>query len=60
MKKHILLVLLSLLLGSQVAVAQDHVTNIRAVQNDKMVTITYDLNVRSDVSLFISIDDVQT
>ncbi len=60
MKKHTLLVLLSLLLGSQIAVAQDHVTNIRAVQNDKMVTITYDLNVRSDVRLFISIDDGQT
>ena len=60
MKKHILLVLLSLLLGSQFAMAQDHVTNIRAVQNDKMVTITYDLNVRSDVRLFISIDDGQT
>ena len=60
MKKHILLVLLSLLLGSQIALAQDHVTNIRAVQNDKMVTITYDLNVRSDVRLFISIDDGQT
>lgn len=37
--------------------AQDHVTNIHAVQNDKMVTITYDLNLRSDVRLFISIDD---
>lgn len=60
MKKHTLLVLLSILLGSQIAVAQDHVTNIRAVQNDKMVTITYDLNVRSDVRLFISIDDGQT
>ena len=60
MKKHTLLVLLSLLLGSQFAMAQDHVTNIRAVQNDKMVTITYDLNVRSDVRLFISIDDGQT
>ena len=60
MKKISLLVLLSLLLGSQVAMAQDHVTNIRAVQNDKMVTITYDLNVRSDVRLFISIDDGQT
>jgi hypothetical protein len=57
MKKHTLLVLLSLLLGSQFAMAQDHVTNIRAVQNDKMVTITYDLNVRSDVRLLISIDD---
>ncbi len=60
MKKFSLLVLLSLLLGSQIALAQDHVTNIRAVQNDKMVTITYDLNVRSDVRLFISIDDGQT
>ncbi len=60
MKMHILLVLLSLLLGSQMVMAQDHVTNIRAVQNDKMVTITYDLNVRSDVRLFISIDDGQT
>ncbi len=60
MKKHTLLVLLSLLLGSQIAVAQDHVTNIRAVQNDKMVTITYDLNARSEVRLFISIDDGQT
>ena len=37
--------------------AQDHVTNIRAVQEDKMVTITYDLKVRSDVRLLISIDD---
>lgn len=60
MKKLSLLVLLSLLLGSQIAVAQDHVTNIRAVQNDKMVTITYDLNVRSDVRLLISIDDGKT
>ena len=60
MKKLSLLVLLSLLLGSQVAMAQDHVTNIHAVQNDKMVTITYDLNLRSDVRLLISIDDGQT
>ena len=43
----------------QMAVAQEHVTNIRAKQNDKMVTITYDLNLRSDVRLFISIDDGQ-
>ena len=57
MKKHTLLVLLSLLLGSQIAVAQDHVTNIRAKQEDKIVTIRYDLNVRSDVKLLISIDD---
>ena len=38
---------------------QDNVTNIRAVQNDKMVTITYDLKTRSDVRLLISIDDGQ-
>lgn len=57
MRKPILFVLLSLFIGSQMAVAQDHVTNIRAVQNDKMVTITYDLNVRSDVRLLISLDD---
>jgi len=41
----------------QSLMAQEHVTNIRAVQNDKMVTISYDLNVRSDVRLLISIDD---
>ena len=56
MKKYTLL-LFGLLVITQMAVAQDHVTNIRAVQNDKMVTITYDLNVRSDVHLLISIDD---
>lgn len=56
MKKYTLL-LFGLLVITQMAVAQDHVTNIRAVQNDKMVTITYDLNVRSDVRLLISIDD---
>ena len=60
MKKHTVLVILGLFIGSQMAVAQDHVTNIRAKQNDKMVTITYDLNLRSDVRLFISIDDGQT
>lgn len=56
MKKYTLL-LFGLLVITQMAVAQDHVTNIRAVQIDKMVTITYDLNVRSDVRLLISIDD---
>ena len=60
MRKHTLLILLAFFVGSQIAVAQDHVTNIRAKQNDKMVTITYDLNLRSDVRLFISIDDGQT
>ena len=48
-----------LFMGLQMAVAQDHVTNIRAKQEDKMVTIKYDLNVRSDVKLLISIDDGQ-
>ena len=57
MKKHALLVLLCLFIGSQMAMAQDHVTNIRAKQEDKMVTIKYDLNVRSEVKLLISIDD---
>jgi hypothetical protein len=38
---------------------QDNVTNIRAVQNDKMVTITYDLKTKSNVRLLISIDDGQ-
>ena len=38
---------------------QDNVTNIRAVQNDKMVNITYDLKTRSEVRLLISIDDGQ-
>ena len=46
-----------LLIGVQSLMAQEHVTNIRAVQEDKMVTITYDLKVRSDVRLLISIDD---
>ena len=58
MKKYTLLVLACLLIGLQMAVAQqDNVTNIRAVQNDKMVTVTYDLKTRSDVRLLISIDD---
>lgn len=57
MRKHTILILLAFFVGSQMAVAQDHVTNIRAKQEDKMVTIRYDLNVRSDVKLLISIDD---
>ena len=43
----------------QTLMAQEHVTNIRAVQNDKMVNITYDLKTKSDVRLLISIDDGQ-
>ncbi len=60
MKKYTI-ILLGILVVSQMAIAQqDNVTNIRAVQNDKMVTITYDLNLRSDVRLFVSINDGQT
>lgn len=58
MKKHTLLLLSCFLFGVQIALAQqDNVTNIRAKQEDKMVTITYDLKTRSDVRLLISIDD---
>jgi len=57
MRKHTLFILLAFFVGSQMAIAQDHVTNIRAKQEDKMVIIKYDLNVRSEVKLFISIDD---
>jgi len=60
MKTRKLLATILLIIGTQTLMAQDHVTNIHAVQNDKMVTITYDLNLRSDVRLFISIDDGQT
>ena len=57
MKTKKLLMAALLLIGVQSLMAQEHVTNIRAVQEDKMVTITYDLKVRSDVRLLISIDD---
>ena len=46
-----------LMISAQALMAQDNVTNIRAKQQDKMVTITYDLKTRSDVRLLISIDD---
>ena len=46
-----------LLIGMQNLMAQDNVTNIRAKQEDKVVTIKYDLKVRSQVDLLISIDD---
>lgn len=57
MKTKRLLMAALLLIGVQSLMAQEHVTNIHAVQEDKMVTITYDLKVRSDVRLLISIDD---
>lgn len=57
MKTRKLVLAALILIGMQSLMAQEHVTNIRAVQEDKMVTITYDLSVRSDVRLLISIDD---
>ena len=57
MKTRRLLAAILMFLGAQTLMAQEHVTNIRAKQNDKMVTITYDLAVRSDVRLLVSIDD---
>ena len=57
MKTRRLILAVLLLIGVQSLMAQEHVTNIRAVQEDKMVTITYDLKVRSEVRLLISIDD---
>lgn len=46
-------------MGTQTLMAQDPVTNIRAKQEDKTVTIKYDLNVRSEVKLLISLDNGQ-
>ena len=59
MRKRNLFILLCLFVGMQLAVAQNPVTNIRASQEDKIVIIKYDLNVRSDVRLLISLDDGQ-
>ncbi len=48
-----------LFVGLQIAVAQEHVTNIRARQEDRTVIIKYDLKVRSEVKMLISLDDGQ-
>ena len=45
---------------STVAQAQENVTNIRASQQDKTVTIKYDLRVRSEVKMLVSLDDGAT
>ena len=60
MKTRNLLTAILLIIGVQTLMAQENVSNIRAVQNDKMVTITYDLKTKSDVRLLISIDDGQS
>ena len=57
MKTRTFLMAALLMIGVQSLMAQDNVTNIRAKQQDKMVTVTYDLKTRSDVRLLISIDD---
>lgn len=58
--KRIRLIATSLLIiGVRALMAQEHVTNIRAQQQDKMVTIKYDLSTRSEVKLFVSLDDGQ-
>lgn len=59
MKTRRMILVALLIIGAQTLMAQENVSNIRAVQNDKMVTITYDLKTKSDVHLFISIDDGQ-
>lgn len=59
MKTRRLIVAILLLMGAQTLMAQEHVTNIRAKQEDKMVTIKYDLSTRSEVKLLISVDDGQ-
>lgn len=59
MKTRRLIAAILLLMGAQTLMAQEHVTNIRAKQEDKMVTIKYDLSTRSEVKLLISVDDGQ-
>lgn len=59
MKTRRLIAAILLLMGVQTLMAQEHVTNIRAKQEDKMVTIKYDLSTRSEVKLLISVDDGQ-
>lgn len=60
MKTRILLVVACLMVGLQIANAQEHVYNIRATQQDKIVKIIYDLKTRSEVKMLISLDDGQT
>lgn len=59
MRTRLILTAVCLMIGLQVVMAQNHVTNIRATQEDKMVTIKYDLSTRSEVKLLISVDDGQ-
>ena len=52
-----IIILVLVLAISIVAKSQDHVTNIRIEQQDKMVVIKYDLKIRSEVKLLVSLDD---
>ena len=58
LKRLLLAVLITIV--STAVYAQEHVTNIRAVQKDKMVNIKYDLSVNSMVKMLISLDDGKT
>lgn len=60
MKTRLLLVLACVLVSCQILKAQEHVTNIRATQEDKTVKIMYDLKTRADVKMLISLDDGET
>lgn len=60
MKRKIILLATLIAMFTAIATAQEPVTNIRFTQNDKMVSIRYDLKVRSFVKLLISIDDGKT
>ena len=60
MKTRRLILATLLIMGVQSLMAQqDNVTNIRAKQEDKMVTVKYDLSTRCEVKMLISIDDGQ-
>lgn len=57
MKLKVLLFAILVLAMSIVAKAQEHVTNIRFTQQDKIITIKYDLSARSEVKMLVSLDD---
>lgn len=58
LKRLLLAVLITIV--STAVYSQENVTNIRAVQKDKMVEIRYDLKVRSEVKVLVSLDDGAT
>ena len=60
MKTRILLAIVCLFASFQMVKAQEHVYNIRATQQDKIVKIYYDLKTRAEVKMLISLDDGQT